>query len=722
MFFLRSIFLLISTLLFFTSCIKIDQTIRVFFPKDLSHLQEAQSEFPAFWWNFVVIDKAQISKESLDQLCTDLKFQLNKNLNVVACGDSFPVPVNILLDWSKDYFIRNEFQSENKDAYLRSFNLSLAMASFGAGPELIQILRHDPLQSWKDYQSKVSGSNTQFFQFDGNYFSSRDHSKYIIPLQFKSKPSLVSTEPIIQTLEKSKSNGLLIGPHGSGYRNEIQVKKDLSVVSVISLIVFSIFMLWLVTKTRWTILWLGIPVSIAVLLAAKATEIIYGDIHGLTLSFGSGIIGLALDYGLHGLLGQKSHQTWKSNFVGLMTTLCGIVILIYSGIPLIQQMMVFSLFGLIFGFSFYYLLFKYFNQVFITQDIKFLLPQFKFNYILIILIFVSGFIGLKNIKLNLDLKKMNFITDRELEYSKVVFSSGGTEADTYLLLSDFNMEQFYSQNYALLAKKNDLSYQGIDLYLPNINEQSIALNSWKTNGCKDLVRFSNEKMLKFFDPFYQNCSNLNESLIANQDRLKSRSYLSPFISDTHFLSIFTAHNQEQKDFLARHVPEAKSLSKSLLVFSEVFKKDLSWMIPISLLLTFIILFTYYRKISYALISLLPFATALALYFTVSLFLSIEIDLIAVLGLVMVFGFSIDYGVFAVDVHKSGESQPEIENVYSALSLASVTNILGFLPMVFAQHPVLKQLGTAMFFGSLGSYLGSIYGVYNYFTLYKKRSS
>jgi predicted exporter len=78
---------------------------------------------------------------------------------------------------------------------------------------------------------------------------------------------------------------------------------------------------------------------------------------------------------------------------------------------------------------------------------------------------------------------------------------------------------------------------------------------------------------------------------------------------------------------------------------------------------------------------------------------------------MVFGFSIDYGVFSTDVHLHHPNEPlEIQSVYSALTFAAITNIIGFFPMLFAGHPVLLKLGHALFFGTVGTYLGTVYGV------------
>ena len=115
--------------------------------------------------------------------------------------------------------------------------------------------------------------------------------------------------------------------------------------------------------------------------------------------------------------------------------------------------------------------------------------------------------------------------------------------------------------------------------------------------------------------------------------------------------------------------------------------------------------------------ILPFITGIGCFFIFAAVLGESVDLISIIGLLMVFGFSIDYGVFATDLYQKNTeslklmSLKNLENsVFSTLTMAAVTNLIGFLPLVFAKHVVLHQLGTALFFGTLGTYIGALWGV------------
>lgn len=703
--------LVISVSLFITSCIKMDDSMKVFFPKELSNLHKIQTDFPVFWWNFVLIENKEQNFKQVEEICANLKKHLKNEFNLVMCRGEDQIPFDLLKSWSQDVFLREAFDKKKIGLYLEAMNGTMNFAVFSQQKEFLNFLRFDPLQSWRVYEKKMSEQSLPTLSLENGYFRIKGTSMIAIPVQFSGKPSQKLVKPIVDLLDTYKDEVFLMGVHGSAYRNEFQVKADLEIISIVTAVVFILFLLYLVFKAGYSVLLLSIPVTISVFIAAQIVVLIYGSVHGLTLSFGSGVIGLALDYGLHGLLGKSLHRTWYSNFVGMLTTLCGVLILVCSGIPLIRQMMLFSTIGLLIAFLIYYLLFKYFSKYFNTKSFKICLPYFKYSQFLVLLIALFGLIGFKNVQMNLDLKKMNLMSDREVNYSKILFSQKGKFNETYMVIS--NKNNFFQKDYFHKALVQNISYQGLDTFIPNEADRLSNFNSWQRQGCKELQLNMSLEQKKFFEPYFSAHCGLHDSSSLN---LTDKFYLKPFTTENEVLSLFYPQTENQVLYLEKNIPEAKSIAKSVMSFSEVLQKELKWMIPVSLLLTFIILYLYYRRFELVLCSVFPFFVGMSLFFLMSAILNIEIDLIAVLGLVMVFGFSIDYGVFSTDSYHYQFDNNESDNVYTALSLASITNLLGFLPMIFAVHPVLKQFGYALFFGTLGAYLGTIYGLKYYFRI------
>ncbi len=709
----------IVKLLFFlilTSCIRVDESMKLFFPEDLKELQYVQTQFSAFWWNFIIIENdADFIKTN--QICEELQRHVGVELRMAFCGSSIGSARPLLKSWADDIMYRKPFDKNQTSAYRARFSLSAVQASYMSDPQLFSVLRNDPFQTWQDYLELSKNSLLDAFEKKNGSLYDPATKRVILPIQFRLKPEAKHIQPIMQLL-KPFPDAFMIGSHGATYRNQKQVQDDLQIVSVISGIVFVLFMAFLVFKSRMNTLFLVAPVGAAIFAACLVTQWIDGSVHGLTLAFGSCIVGLAMDYGLHGAFGSESKQTWTSNTIGLLTTLTALCILILSGIPLIRQMMIFSTLGLAFAFLFFYILFRKYSESFKITNIGFFLPQMKGAKWFILFLVAFSFYGMAKSELKMDLRKLSFVSEKESAFTTWFFSHG-KEGESFLLikpLKETGAEVFREKIWAL---QNGIHYEGISKYVADLESGNRHLRSWATDGCDFARNLGTDSMQKIFNPFATYVCSLNEKSfpMTSVEQLKDREYLKHLYGDDHLLSIFSTPDEQKAKLIQKEFPTAKSLTQGLKSFSVSLEKDLIWMMPAALLLTLLILSLYYKKPKAILTAMLPFFSGLGFYFLASTFIGFEIDLISILGLVMVFGFSIDYGVFSTDVHIHGGSDAEIKSVYSALTFAAVTNILGFLPMLFAGHPVLSRLGAALFYGTVGTYLGAIYGVY---PLYEKK--
>ena len=427
-------FLKLTFFLLLTSCVRVDETMKLFFPADLKELQYVQTQFSAFWWNFIIIENDQ-NFEKTNQICDQLKSHVGSELRVAFCGSGIGSAQPLLKSWADDLVYRQPFVTENRSSYLAKFSRSSVQASYMSDPHLFLLLRNDPFQTWQDYLELSKNSLLDAFERKNGSLYDPATGRVIIPVQFRLKPEAKLIEPIMQLL-KPFPDAFMIGSHGATYRNQKQVQDDLQIVSIIGGIVFVLFMGFLVFKSRVNTLFLIVPVSIAIYLASLVTQWIDGSVHGLTLAFGSCIVGLALDYGLHGAFGSESKQTWMSNTIGLMTTLTALCILILSGIPLIRQMMIFSTLGLGFGFLFFYLLFRNYSNYFKITSVDFFLPQIPGAKWFILFLVVFSFYGISRSELKMDLRKLSFVSQKESDLTAWFFSQT-KEGESYLLMRPF---------------------------------------------------------------------------------------------------------------------------------------------------------------------------------------------------------------------------------------------------------------------------------------------
>jgi predicted exporter len=139
---------------------------------------------------------------------------------------------------------------------------------------------------------------------------------------------------------------------------ESSVKGDIGRISTLSLV--GIFLLYLaVFRSFREPLVVLLPISFGSLLAVAVCQGAFGFVHGLSLAFGSSIIGVAEDFSTHFFAHRRAtpeHESnealmtrlWPGMWLGALTTIAGIAALMASGFPGLVQMAVFGAVG-VFG-------------------------------------------------------------------------------------------------------------------------------------------------------------------------------------------------------------------------------------------------------------------------------------------------------------------------------------------------------------------------------------
>jgi predicted exporter len=107
-----------------------------------------------------------------------------------------------------------------------------------------------------------------------------------------------------------------------------------------------------------------LPVSTGVLAGIAAVSLVVGNVHGITLGFGTTLIGEAVDYAIYYLIQARGgagaagaagmagggrlwlRASWPTVRLGLWTSLCGFAALLFSGFPGLAQLGLFSIAGL----------------------------------------------------------------------------------------------------------------------------------------------------------------------------------------------------------------------------------------------------------------------------------------------------------------------------------------------------------------------------------------
>jgi predicted exporter len=174
---------------------------------------------------------------------------------------------------------------------------------------------------------------------------------------------------IHHTFESLQAKGFRLqisGPGVMAVQSRAQIEREVQWLSIAGLLAMGV-LLGAVLGSFRALLLAALPVLSGVLAGIAAVGVGFGGVHGITLGFGSTLIGEAVDYAIYYLIqagrrrdssdktapGHTSEhpawlaKSWPTVRLGLLTSLCGFAALAFSGFPGLAQLGVFSVAGLL---------------------------------------------------------------------------------------------------------------------------------------------------------------------------------------------------------------------------------------------------------------------------------------------------------------------------------------------------------------------------------------
>lgn len=691
----------------------IDKSEAKFFPKDFGEKLTLFKSFPAFWWNFAVIESKdpQSKLEIAGLLCDAMK--ANPVFYSVQCKPDPATFLPVIEDWARDLPGRSPPLSDK--LFKERMTESLGKLSLPIPKSLFQLLRLDPLQSYEELKSHAESRLHLALPLKQGYFQDDETGRILIPFQtgFAPEKAQELEEPFASlrqmcAQEPGCKRIVFFGPHASALENKSQILRDMGRVSLSGFFILGFILFFLIYFKRGKLAFLFLPVMGSATLAAFTIFFFNGNIHGLTLSFGPGIIGMVIDYGLQAAFNYKSRHVWKSNAFGFLTTVFCLLVIANSQIPLLREVMYFSILGFAYGFL---ILFSLRHQI--AKKLAITAHPFSLTYApwLYRASLVCAALGLVLpfiVSPRLDFRQFDFQTAQTKEvaewfYKKSFREPPLFEIDTKESLSvSAEKRNRFSQNSKVL-------FESPSLYLPTFEVQNRNLLQWKKVQCgpHPLSQRLTPQELKLFDPFLKTieCTQLKARLLGEPPPPR---YMQHLYRESKWLTLWFPKDGEESAKVKEAFPAAQSLGEIISIFPKILTQELQWMFPVSISLIIVILFLYYHSLLHSLLALFPFLCGLGMVLSVSFLLNIPLTFMSLIALIMVLGFSVDYAVFAIDSELRRLENPQA--TASGLAYASGTTFLGFLPLLFCSHAVLFQLGFALCMGLLGTVVGAYGGI------------
>jgi predicted exporter len=183
-------------------------------------------------------------------------------------------------------------------------------------------------------QTRASGSDTD----------AQQRAMAAIRQAFATAPSAAPAAKLVMT-----------GPGVFSVTSRNTIKSQVSRLSIISVVIIAALLL--LVYRSFTALALGfLPVISGALAGIAAVSLGFGVVHGITLGFGTALIGEAVDYSIYLFVQSEQagsdQQNWIKRFwptvrLGVLTSIFGFAALLLSGFPGLAQLGLYSIAGLI---------------------------------------------------------------------------------------------------------------------------------------------------------------------------------------------------------------------------------------------------------------------------------------------------------------------------------------------------------------------------------------
>lgn len=303
--------------------------------------------------------RAQLSKQVAQGLRTDPAFVTVNN------GE----PVNTERD--RAFLFNNRFllspsvtpERFSADGLHAALGDSIDLLASPAGLLVKSLLPRDPTGEMVQLLDQLS-SGTQPPMEHGAW-ASRDGTRALMLMQTRAPGSdtdaqqraMAAIERVFATARQAHPDAKLVmtGPGVFSVTSRETIHSQVSRLSLISVVLIAALLL-LVYRSPTALVLGFLPVLSGVAAGVAAVSLGFGAVHGITLGFGTALIGEAVDYSIYLFVQSEQSETDKESWVkrfwptvrlGVLTSICGFASLLLSGFPGLAQLGLYAIAGLI---------------------------------------------------------------------------------------------------------------------------------------------------------------------------------------------------------------------------------------------------------------------------------------------------------------------------------------------------------------------------------------
>ena len=502
--------------------------------------------------------------------------------------------------------------------------------------------------------------------------------------------------------------------------------------------------------------WLPVAVTVgsilmSILTAFCATQMLFGDIHILTLVFGTSLIGSCVDYSLHYFINWKAntylhsgteirHHLLRGLLLSLLSTEICYVMLVFAPFNLLKQMSVFSIVGIFSSFLTVCCLYPLLRLPAEAKRRVPVLTYFKVSVlarkkyvgaVLTVCLFAIGGVALfvfrSHVGLKNDINKLYTMEGRLKEDTVLAYQVLQYSPSAWFIVSGDSPQAVLEKEEALCARLEEVNrglpgggYLATTRFVPSIATQRRSLAACRSlvplaAAQLDLLGFDEESAAAFAADF----AGHEETFVTPDSPLPE--YLSAFVSmlwlgeiDGTYYSVVLPNTITDEDAYIAIAGEDGS------IYFENKMEDLSHgldrltrIIAIMFIVAFVAIFVV-LKFFYSWKQTLKIASVpvLSVIFITAVFASLGeyVEFFCITGMILVFGLGVDYIIYMMENAKGDADYSSVEKKMEpfAILLSFLTTAVSFGALALSTFVPVHTLGLTIFVGLLTAFVCTLF--------------
>ena len=622
-------------------------------------------------------DIKNIKEKFIENIDTDY-FEINKYDFSNLINQYINHPENFLSDKT-----RNLIKTENYDEVYENSVEALY------NPSEIQLttMDKDPFLLFNDFIFSNQRIKTSQNYIDGKKY---DYLSLKIKTNEGLSPDFINSkikELVNDAKEISNDNSkiYLAGSPIHSYYASIRAKFTINIICILSALLI-IFMTYYYFRNIKPLFPVAGSILFGLLTGFVVTNLWFDNFLIITMVFSTTLIGIGIDYSYHYFFHGKIDKVFIKNLTySLLTTIIPFVLLYITGIELLKQVAVFTVFGLCSIYLFVIMVYPCFD---LPKSQKSITLNYRYLKYIFIVLCVLSFIGCTKFRFNDSLASLYTPPDKLLKAEKLYNEVSGDDFSNtkVIIVKGSNFNDVIKKEEEITKDLGNADYISISKFLPSVQKQKENFELTKKLYDKKLKNYSGiltEKQIKALQniKFYP--------VKFNKD-------------DYHFLKEFLLSENKSlifvfsESYIPQYTDNAQriDLKYDIEKYMKNYRHTIIWLFPIVLAVLSLVIAIFFGCKKAVKILAPP---AVGILFSIGLTGLIlgELNLFGVITLFLILGFTMDYSIFRNSKENSSED---------AILTSVLTTSVSFLLLVFAGFKLLSTMAFVLFFGIITSYI------------------